>query len=83
MDHEEEEMQEDEGDEEQLNWEKELEDRLLTEFPQEEQEDGEDEESEAGTEDRIGTEISERFDRDDGNLTTIVVNKVWEVNSYE
>ncbi|KAG7316817.1 hypothetical protein KOW79_020358 [Hemibagrus wyckioides] len=59
-------------EEEELNWEEELEDRLLKEFPQEEQEDEEDEESEASAEDRIGTEISERFDRDDSNLTVML-----------
>lgn len=61
-------------EEEELNWEEELEDRLLKEFPQEEQEDEEEEESEASAEDRIGTEISERFDRDDSNLTVMLVN---------
>ncbi|KAK3516708.1 hypothetical protein QTP70_022501 [Hemibagrus guttatus] len=71
-DTEEEEVQEDEMDEEQLNWEEQLEDRLLKEFPQEEQDDVEEEESEAGAEDRIGTEISERFDRDDSNLTVML-----------
>lgn len=77
--------EEDEGDEEderdeELNWEQELEDRLLQEFPQEEQEDGEEEETEASAEDRIGTEISERFDRDDSNLTMILVNIVWKLS---
>ncbi|KAB5539635.1 hypothetical protein PHYPO_G00091290 [Pangasianodon hypophthalmus] len=71
-DDEEEEVQEDEGDEEQLNWEQELEDRLLEEFPQEEEEDGEEEESEASAKDRIGAEISERFDKDDSSLTMIM-----------
>lgn len=68
------------NDDEQLNWEQELEDRLLEEFPQEEQEDREEEESEASAEDRIGTEISERFERDDSKLTMIMVNVVWELS---
>lgn len=62
-----------------MNWERELEDRLLTEFPQEEQEVGEEEESEASAQDQIGTEISERFERDDSNLTTIMVKTDWEL----
>lgn len=78
-DDEEEEVQDEDEDEEQLNWKQELEDRLLKEFPQEEQDDGEEEEPEASAEDRIGTEISERFDRDDSNLTMIVVNIVLEL----
>ncbi|XP_053469806.1 adenylate kinase 9 isoform X2 [Ictalurus furcatus] len=68
-DDEEDEVQE---DEDQLNWEQELEYKLLEEFPEEEQEDEEEEESEASAEYRIGTEISERFDRDDGNLNMIM-----------
>lgn len=72
------EEKDEEEDEDQLNWERELEDRLLMEFPQEEQEVGEEEESETSAEDRIGTEISERFDRDESNLTMIMVNIVWE-----
>lgn len=67
-------------DEDQLNWEQELEYKLLEEFPEEEQEDEEEEESEASAEYRIGTEISERFDRDDGNLNMIMVNIVWELS---
>lgn len=67
-------MQEDDQDEDQLNWEQELEDRLLEEFPQEEKEDGEEEESESSAEDRIRAEISEQFDRDDSNLTMMMVN---------
>ncbi|KAF7690035.1 adenylate kinase 9 isoform X1 [Silurus meridionalis] len=70
--YEDEEVQEIKGDEEQLNWEQELEERLLEEFPEEEQENGEEEESKASAEVRIGREISERFDSDDSNLTTIM-----------
>lgn len=72
-------------DEEQLNREQELEDRLLQEFPQEEQEgeeEEEEEEFEASAEDRIGTEISERFDRDDSNLNVMVVNIVWDLSKW-
>ncbi|KAM9443969.1 adenylate kinase 9-like [Clarias gariepinus] len=65
-------LQEDDQDEDQLNWEQELEDRLLEEFPQEEKEDGEEEESESSAEDRIRAEISEQFDRDDSNLTMMM-----------
>ncbi|KAI5085667.1 adenylate kinase 9 isoform X2, partial [Silurus meridionalis] len=61
-----------EEDEEQPNWEQELEERLLEEFPMEELEDGEEEEPEADATDRIGTEISERFERDDSNLTIVM-----------
>lgn len=60
-----------------MNWEQEIEERLLEEFPEEEQEDIEEEESEASAEDRIGIEISERFDRDDDKLTMIMVSIVW------
>ncbi|XP_062872509.1 adenylate kinase 9 [Trichomycterus rosablanca] len=69
---EEEEIQEEDGVAEQLDWEEELEATLLTEFPQEEDEYGEEEESEASAEDRIGSEISERFNTDDSNVSKML-----------
>lgn len=47
---------------------------LQNEFPEEGPEDGEEEETEASAENRIGTEISDRFDKDESNLNTMLVN---------
>ncbi|XP_060721057.1 adenylate kinase 9 [Tachysurus vachellii] len=61
-----------ESDEEQPNWEEQLEDMLQNEFPEEGPEDREEEETEASAENRIGTEISDRFEKDESNLNTML-----------
>ncbi|XP_043075584.1 adenylate kinase 9 [Puntigrus tetrazona] len=45
---------------------------LLEEFPAVEEEEAEDEETEAGAEERLEMEISQRFEKDDNNLTSMM-----------
>ncbi|KAK7133640.1 hypothetical protein R3I94_015495 [Phoxinus phoxinus] len=57
-------------DEEEQEWE-EMEAILLEEFPPVEEEEAEDEETETSAEERLETEISQRFERDENNLTSM------------
>uniref|UniRef100_W5KSE9 Adenylate kinase 9 n=1 Tax=Astyanax mexicanus TaxID=7994 RepID=W5KSE9_ASTMX len=59
-------------EQEQQYWEQELEATLLQEFPNEEEEIMEEEEAEDIAEERLEMEISERFDKDDSNVTKMV-----------
>lgn len=61
-------------DEEQQELE-EMEIMLLDEFPAVEEEEAEDEETEAGAEERLEMEISQRFEKDDNNLTNMMVRR--------
>ncbi len=61
-------------DEEQQELE-EMEIMLLDEYPAVEEEEAEDEETEAGAEERLEMEISQRFEKDDNNLTSMIVRR--------
>lgn len=61
-------------DEEQQELE-EMEAVLLEEFPAVEEEEAEDEDTEAGAEERLEMEISQRFEKDDNNLTSMMVRR--------
>ncbi len=61
-------------DEEQQELE-EMEIMLLDEYPSVEEEEAEDEETEAGAEERLEMEISQRFEKDDNNLTSMIVRR--------
>ncbi|XP_050995505.1 adenylate kinase 9 isoform X2 [Labeo rohita] len=65
-----EEVQSEMMDEEQQELE-EMEAMLLEEFPPVEEEEAEDEETEAGAEERLEMEISQRFEKDDSNITSM------------
>lgn len=67
-------LHQDEDDEEQQELE-EMEAMLLEEFPAVEEEEAEDEETEAGAEERLEMEISQRFEKDDNNLTSMMVRR--------
>uniref|UniRef100_A0A8C1UAR6 Adenylate kinase 9 n=1 Tax=Cyprinus carpio TaxID=7962 RepID=A0A8C1UAR6_CYPCA len=67
----EEQEESEEMDEEQQDLE-EMEAMLLEEFPAVEEEEAEDEETEAGAEERLEMEITQRFEKDDNNLTSMM-----------
>lgn len=78
--HQDEEVQEEAEamDEEEQEWE-EMEAILLEEFPPVEEEEAEDEETETSAEERLETEISQRFERDESNLTSMTVRRSWKL----
>lgn len=61
--------------EEELEWE-EIEAMLLEEFPPEEEE-AEKEETEDNAKERLEMEISQRFEKDDNNLTSMMVTEAY------